>query len=128
MSSSQQRRLSAQINVGLTDTEASAIDQAARRIGVSRAAFVRRHALSSVAIPDTTKPRRHRSIRSADLEAVAILVAELGRMTGSVVQLSKALRQGGPRRHHEAVETVLAELRTQAQATAQLVERIGAER
>ncbi|AVF03599.1 MULTISPECIES: plasmid mobilization protein [Devosia] len=128
MSVSQRRRLSAQINVGLTETEASAIDQAARRTGVSRAAFVRRQTLSAVDIPDTTKPRRHRSIRSADLEAVAVLVAELGRTTGSVVQLSKALRQSGPRRHHDAVETILSDLRIQAQATAHLVERIGAER
>ena len=54
MSSSQSRRLKAQVNVGLTDAEAQAIDAAARAGGCSRAAFVRRHVLSAVKLPETT--------------------------------------------------------------------------
>jgi uncharacterized protein (DUF1778 family) len=128
MSSSQSRRLKAQVNVGLTDTEAEAIDAAARAGGCSRAAFVRRQVLSAVKLPETTRPRRYQRIASADIEAVAALLSTLGRATGSTIQLSKALRRSGASAHHAEAEKVLSGLREQAIRAGLLIERLSAER
>lgn len=128
MSSSQSRRLKAQVNVGLTDVEAHAIDAAARAGGYSRAAFVRQHALSAVNIRETTRPRRYQRMTSADLEAIAALLTSLGRATGSTVQLSKALRQSGASRHHAEAEKVLSGLRDQAHRVGLLIERLSDQR
>ncbi|ODT49491.1 hypothetical protein [Devosia sp. 63-57] len=128
MSSSQSRRLKAQVNVGLTDAEAQAIDAAARAGGCSRAAFVRRHVLSAVKLPETTRPRRYQRMTSADIEAVAALLSTLGRATGSTIQLSKALRRSGASVHHAEAEKVLSGLRENASRAGLLIERLSAER
>lgn len=128
MSTSQSRRLKAQINVGLTENEAKAIDTAARAGGCSRAAFVRRQVLSAVAVPETTRPRRYQSMTCADLEALSALLAGLGRVAGSTIQLSKELRRAGAVRQHEDAECVLLGLREQAERAGQLIERLSAER
>lgn len=128
MSSSQSRRLKAQVNVGLTDIEAHAIDAAARAGGYSRASFVRQHALSAVNIPQTTRSRRYQRMTSADIEAVAALLSSLGRATGSTIQLSKALRQSGASGHHAEAEKVLSGLREHAHRAGLLIERLSAER
>jgi hypothetical protein len=128
MSNSQSRRLEAQVNVGLTDIEAQAIDAAARANGCSRAAFVRQHVLSVVRIPESTRPRRYQRMTSADIEAVAALLSSLGRATGSTIQLSKQLRLSGAALHHAEAEKVLAGLRQHAIRAGQLIERLSAER
>lgn len=128
MSESQQRRRPQQINVGLAKAEAAAIDQAARHSGLSRAAYLRRLALATVDIAEVTKPRRYRRLSTADIEAVSVLVSELGRTTGSAIQLSKSLRQAGAHRHHTDVEAVLADLRRQAGKAAAVVEQLSAQR
>jgi uncharacterized protein (DUF1778 family) len=128
MSTSQSRRLSAQINLGLTENEAKAIDNAARAGGCSRAAFVRRQVLSAVAVPETTRPRRYQSMTSADLEAISMLLASLGRVAGATIQLSKELRRIGAAKQHGDAERVLLGLRKQAESAGQLIERLSAQR
>lgn len=128
MSTSQSRRLTSQINVGLAKLEAEAIDRAARQANMSRAAYLRHLALEAVDVATVTKPRRYRRLTSADIEAVAALVCELGRATGSAIQLSKSLRQIGARQHHADVEAVLADLRHRAIQAAAVVEQLSAQR
>ena len=126
MSSSQSRRLKAQINVGLTELEARAIDAAARAGGCSRAAFVRQHVLSAVKVPETTRRRRYQRMSSADIEAIAALLSSLGRATGSTIQLAAALRRTGDNIHHAEAERVLSGLREHASRAGLLIERLSA--
>jgi hypothetical protein len=128
MSTSQQRRRPEQINVGLAKLEAEAIGRAARQANLSCAAYLRKLALETVETKEVTRPRRYRRLTTADIEAVSILVSELGRTAGSAIQLSKLLRQSGAHRHHTDVEAVLADLRQQAGKAAAVVEQLSAQR
>jgi hypothetical protein len=125
MSSSQQRRLTQQINLGLTPDEAAAVDAAALSIGISRAALARRHLLASVGRADTTLPRRSTAMPPSDVAAAAALSGQLGRAAGATIQLAKALRTSPAAGHlHSQAELVLADLRRQAIEVATIVERL----
>ena len=125
MSTSQTRRLSHQINVGLTQSEAEHVDAAARGAGVSRAAFARRHVLAAVGQVDTTVARRGATaLPPEDVAAVAMLAGSVGRAAGATVQLAKALRQAGHGSFHALAERVLADLRRQADDLNVIVEKM----
>lgn len=125
MSTSQSRRLTQQINLGLTSVEAEHVDSAAKAAGISRAALARRHLLAAVGQPDTTRARRSTALPPADIAAIAGLSGQLGRAAGATVQLAKTLRTIAPAsRAHAESESVLLDLRRQATAVADIVERL----
>lgn len=125
MSGSQQRRLSAQINLGLTPVEAAIVDAAAAAERISRAALARRHLLAAVGQADTTPARRSTALPPEDVAVVAGLSGQLGRTTGAAIQLAKTLRQVEPGgRVHAEAESVLIDLRRHAAALAVIVERL----
>ncbi|RDE09889.1 hypothetical protein [Pelagibacterium lacus] len=125
MSTSQHRRLSHQINVGLTQAEAEHVDAAARAAGVSRAAFARRHVLAALGQVDATAARRGgTSLPPKDVTAVATLAGSVGRCAGATVQLAKALREAGHGSFHALAERVLADLRRQSADLAVIIERM----
>ncbi|MHA6731580.1 hypothetical protein [Devosia sp. A369] len=125
MSISQTRRLSHQINIGLTAIEAEHVDAAAQSAGVSRAAFARRHVLAAVGRVDTTSARRGgTALPSEDIAVVAALSGDVRRATGATVQLSKALRLAGHAGFHDLAERVVIDLRRQADAIADIIARL----
>lgn len=122
---SQTRRLSHQVNIGLTSHEAEHVDAAAHAAGVSRAAFARRHLLAAVGQADMTRAHRGGTrVPPEDVVAVAALSGDVRRATGATVQLSKALREAGHGTFHALAERVLVDLRRQADDLARIIERL----
>ncbi len=58
MSTSQNRRLSGQINIGLDAEQTAAVEAAARQAGISRAAFVRQIVVQSLGISNSIRSHR----------------------------------------------------------------------
>ncbi len=125
MSQSQNRRLSCQVNIGLTQSEADHIDAAAKAAGISRASFARRHVLTAVGQVDATPGRKNwTALPAADVAAVAGLAGNVGRAAGATVQLAKALRESGHVIFHAHAENVLADLRRQSADLTTIIEKL----
>lgn len=122
MSRSQHRRLSCQINFGLTQDQAEQIAAAAHAAGVSRATFARRHVLAAIGQPDTTPARA--GLPPNEVIAVTALAASVGRTAGATIQLAQALRLAGHKGFHALAENVLADLRARALDLASVIERL----
>lgn len=122
---SQTRRLSHQVNIGLTKAESEHVNAAAQIAGISRAAFARRHVLTAIGQVDKTPARRGgTSLPPEDVATIATLAGSVGRCAGATVQLTKALRMAGHVGFHDMAERVLADLRRQSADLTTIVERL----
>lgn len=121
MSMSQKRQQFLQINAGFTLAERDAIDAA--RGTRSRAAFLRHAGLAAAGAAE--QPRQTRRGRpSVDVDSVADLSENLGRLTGATIQLAKSLRIASAGQFHTQTEAVLVALRDGAANLATIIGRM----
>ena len=113
----------------------AALDAAARASGVSVSGYAR-SAIVAV-LPDVATlpplppspsppPRRPVIIPDADVAAIARFGSHLGRLTGAIVQLSKACRETDRIREHESLESEIRDLRVAKVEVVALVQRLRA--
>lgn len=113
----------------------AALAAAARTSGVSVSGFAR-SAIVAV-LPDAAtlpplppsplpSPRRSAIIPDADVAAIARFGGHLGRLTGAVVQLSKACRETRRIREHDSLESEIRDLRAAKVEIVALIQRLRA--
>lgn len=111
----------------------AALAAAARASGVSVSGYAR-SAIVTV-LPDAAtlpplppspspSPRRPTIIPDADVAAIARFGGHLGRLTGSVIQLSKACRETDRIREHDSLESEIRDLRAAKVEVVALVQRL----
>ncbi len=109
MSASQQRQRVKVLQVRLTPEEAAPIAAAAQAAGLSVSGYARQTLLGQ------PTPRTQRAAPSADVQALARLLGQLGKVGGNLNQLAKLAHHGQP---VELAET-LAEVRAAAEQVRQ---------
>lgn len=128
MSISQTRIVSSQLNIGLTPDQHAALDLAATKQGISRAAYARSIVSAPLDIADPIQPRRSTALPPADIAAIAALTGAVGKAAGVTVQLSKNLRTYPLAAAHREAEIALRDLRKISASLIALNERLNAQR
>ena len=69
-------------------------------------------------------PRKPMVVPREDIAAISAFGANLGRLTGATIQLSKACREGGRLPEHDVLEIEIHDLRTAKAEIVAIVERL----
>lgn len=128
MSIGQTRIVSYQLNIELTPELHAALDQAASRQSISRAAHARSIIAQHFDVADPIRLRRSTAIPPEDIATIAALTGAAGKAAGATVQLSKNLRTYPLAAAHREAEAVLRDLRTISNSLVALTERLNAQR
>ena len=102
MSSSQKRERRRSLKTATTDAEAEEIEAKARAAGVSVAGYLRESAL------ERETPGTQRAAPTPDVQALAILLGQLGKVGANLNQLARLGNQGRPVPLAELMETLAA--------------------
>lgn len=112
MSASQTRQRLQSVKVALTEAERATVAAGAEAAGLSLSGYARQTLLGQ------PTPRTRRAAPSPDVQAMARLLGQLGRVGGNLNQLARQANQGQPL-PADALADALAEVRAAAEQVRQ---------
>lgn len=118
------------LTLRLPDVIGAALTAAAAADGVSISGFVRSAIVAALpegaALPPLppSPPPRPSIVPAEDLATIAALGGQIGRLTGSTIQLARTCRETGRLPEHDVLESVIRDLRTAKAEIVAIVQRL----